>query len=339
MEVERRLLALEEQAYQAPDVALALARFRARVQLSQPSLWTSLERRLEMAKRTLQAGRWRPVAVGVMTLALLVGLFSLAPVRQAAAQFLGIFRVRKFAVIPVDPARVNQLEGLANLLESGMLGQPTFLRQPGAPQAAADAAAASKLAGFTVRAPSDVPQGATAGPFTVEVGPAVRLEVDRDMAQAALEAAGVQGVTLPPFKKATAEVDVPVVVQQEYRTPITFLSVVQAPSPTVTLPPGLDPAQLGEVLLQVLGMPASDAHRLAQTIDWTCTLIVPAPTNVVRFREVEVDGVTGLFLEESRASSRGPAGMVTWQKNGILYAVIGENIALDALTRMADSLR
>ena len=46
---------------------------------------------------------WRAVAVGATVVALLVAVFSFAPTRALARQVLGIFRVRKFAVVQVNP--------------------------------------------------------------------------------------------------------------------------------------------------------------------------------------------------------------------------------------------
>ncbi|HUV93685.1 MAG TPA: hypothetical protein VMX14_02485, partial [Anaerolineae bacterium] len=59
---------------------------------------------------------WRPVLGGVIVLALLVGVFSFAPSRALARQFLSIFRVRKFAIVQVNPDEA-QLEQVARALE------------------------------------------------------------------------------------------------------------------------------------------------------------------------------------------------------------------------------
>lgn len=351
--VAMRLAALDPKPHETPDPAAALAQFRALVQPVQPfdvltpsetegvhpSLprWNTAKETIEMMKQTLLTGRWRPAAIGLVALACVVALFSFAPARQAAAQFLGIFRVRKFAVIPVDPAQVKQLESLGDLADAGVFGEPTLLREPGEPTAVADAAEASTLAGFGVRAPALLPDGATLRKFTVETGPLMHFEVDRTMMQALLQAAGVKDVTLPPMDTVTVEVDIPAMVEQSYRTSGGTLSIIQLPSPTVTVPPGVDPAAFGEILLRLLGMPAADAQHVAQSIDWTSTLVIPLPTDVGRFHEVEVDGGTGLLLEEqSRSYQR--HRMVLWQRNDIIYSIEGQNIDPTELLRIASSL-
>ena len=290
-----------------------------------------------MSKRVFLSGRWRPVAVGVVALALMAGLFSLAPVRQAAADFLGTFRVRKFTVVSVDPAQLQKLDSLQGLVQSGMLGEPTILRQPGEAQTAPDAASASTAAGFKVRAPQYLPQGATGGLFSVQVGPAMHIEMDRASMQTALEAIGVQGAKLPAMDKLPIDLDVPVVVEQHYSLGRSSLNILQAPSPTVTFPAAVDTKMLGTALLQALGMSAQDAEKLSKTIDWTSTLVIPLPTNVARFREVTIDGVSGLLLEGSEQS--GSAGAALWQKDGLLYSVTGVGIDSGEILKVAGSLR
>jgi hypothetical protein len=81
-------------------------------------------------------------------------------------------------------------------------------------------------------------------------------------------------------------------------------------------------------------------------------MVIPMPADVGRFREVDVDGVTGVFLEvthrvEAGPDARGdpdveefrPGGMVMWQRDGIVYAVGGRDIESIELLRVADSLR
>ncbi|MCX6029163.1 MAG: zf-HC2 domain-containing protein [Chloroflexi bacterium] len=311
------------------------------------SVWETITRSFEMTKQTLFAPKWRPFAAGVAAVLALAILFSFAPVRQVAADFLGLFRVRKFAVIPVDPAKTSQLESLAQMADAGKFGMPTFVREPGKGQPVADAAQASQIAGFTVRTPATLPDSATQRHFTVDVGPAVHYEMDRAMMQAVLDATGIQNVKLPDTDKVVIDVDVPMIVSQSFAIgdgSLSFsagtLELIQAPSPSVNMPPGVDPAALGEAAFQFLGMPAADAHRLAQAIDWTSTVVIPLPTDVAQYREVTVDGVTGLLLEEKRsARTSGSNSVLLWQRDGMVYAMNATNVDVKVLLMVADSLR
>jgi hypothetical protein len=98
--------------------------------------------------------------------------------------------------------------------------------------------------------------------------------------------------------------------------------------------------QMGEALLRMLGTPEDEARRLAQEIDWTGTLIIPLPTNLAQFREVVVDGTTGLLLEYTGGAETGePEQIVLWERDGIVYVVGGYHVAVDELLRVADSLQ
>ena len=99
------------------------------------------------------------------------------------------------------------------------------------------------------------------------------------------------------------------------------------------LHPSVDPAVLGEALLQVLGMAPGEARRLAQNIDWSSTLLLPVPQDLATFREVRVDGTSGLAL--SKVDGRGHS--LLWQKDGSVYLLVSDG-NLRELIRIADSL-
>jgi anti-sigma factor RsiW len=348
------LMALDPVGTEGSDVVAAWTRFRQRPELvpvdagaeyrmpltdSVAARWAAWKERIAVPTRTLATGRWRPAAVGLLALTFLIVLVSFAPARQAAAQFLGVFRVRKFAVIPIDPTQVERLESLEQQLDAGLLGEPTVLREPGEPQSVADAAAASAAAGFAVRVPTVLPEGAKLDKFTVETGPAMRMEMDRALAQAMLEAAGVRDVKLPEVDNVIAEVDIPTLALQRYKTATVTFEIAQLPSPAVSMPEGIDPTVLGEAFLQLLGTPPEDARRLAQTIDWTSTFVIPLPTDAAEFREVAVDGVTGVLLEERQGARRGRSALLLWQRDGVVYAASADNVPYSNMVDSAELLR
>lgn len=292
-----------------------------------------------MVKETFTHGRLRPMAIGAAALACLLILFSFAPMRQAAADFLGIFRVRKFAVIPIDQTQQQKLESLAQQAEDGRFGKPVTVREASKPQPVADLAEASRLVGFTVRTPAGLPAGATVKSLTVQSGPALRYEMDRAVMEALLAATQAQGVKLPAVDKITLEVDVPLVATQEFTIGAGRLAIVQMTSPQVHIPPGIDLTAIGEAGFKFLGMPDADARRLAQSIDWTSTLVIPLPADVVQYREVTVDGVPGLLIEHRAGTSGRRAASVLWQKNGIVYGIEGSGVDPLVTMQVADSLR
>jgi anti-sigma factor RsiW len=322
-----------------PEAKLALARFRVAQAHAQhkttPSVETLLRSIGEMKRNALSA-RWRPAMIALSALLVVALLFTIAPVRGAAADFLGLFRIRKFAVIPLDQSQMERLEQLARQAE-GSFGEPQILREEGPEQAVADAAQAAALAGYTVRTPSRLPDGATLSDFTVQSGPAMRIELDRAAIAAVMQAAGASTEGLPQTEKISAEVDVANVVALKYQVGASRLELIQMPSPQVNVPQGIDPVALAETGFMLLGMPQEDARRLATSIDWTSTLVVPMPVNAGTAREVTVDGASGLLLENAQNGRQESA--LLWEKDGILYFMASSQLDRSILLTVADSLQ
>lgn len=263
---------------------------------------------------------------GLSAIVLLLVAFSLPPVRAAASDFLGLFRVQKFAPVSVSPQQLALLEEVA---EQGLHpGTLEMIEEPGPPQAVDSPAAAEALAGQTVRTPA-----ALDAPDAVRVadGGDGRLTIDLENARSILEAVEVDPQLLPDsLDGQTVRVTMFPSVEQQWADG-TLL--VQTASPEVDYPEDVDPAVLGEALLQVLGMTPGEARRLAGNIDWTSTLLLPVPQDLATFREVSVDGTSGLAL--SSVDGRGHS--LLWQSDGAVYLLVGDG-GLRELIRIADSL-
>jgi hypothetical protein len=334
--IESGLAALE---VAPPDSGVALARFHARqAQTSQgaPLSVKNLVRSIGEMKRNAFSNRWRPAMIALSALVVVALLFTIAPVREAAADFLGLFRIRKFAVIPLDPSQMDRLEQLARQAE-GSFNKPQIVREEGPVQPVGDAAQAAAIAGYTVRTPSRLPDGVALTSFTVQRGPAMRLELDRAAMAAFMQAAGASTEGLPQTEKLVADIDVANVVTQKYGSASGRFDLIQVPSPQVSIPDGIDPVALAETGFMLLGMPQEDAKRLASSIDWTSTLVVPMPANAGTAREVTVDGVTGLLLENAENGRRENA--LLWEKDGILHFMTSRQLDRSVLLDVADSLQ
>src|SRR6185437_6644178 len=116
--------------------------------------------------------------------------------------------------------------------------------------------------------------------------------------------------------------------------------LVESPSPTVSLPPGLDMGKIAEVGLQLLGWTPEEAAQFCRTVDWSSTLVVPFPRKQANSTTVAVDGVQGvLFTPKPEAkSSSGVHYLLLWSRAGMLYSIAGTGSARDALA-MAARLR
>ena len=291
--------------------------------------FTRLKRQLDLAAQTRSSNwkrsldmifRRRTIAVGFSLVLLLAVFFSFPAVRAGASEFLGLFRVQKFAPISISPDQMALLERIAQ--EGTMPGQFEIISQPGDLTAVDSLVDAGLRTGLNVRA---LPGLGEPDEINVLDGGDGYLIVDLAAARAIVEAAGADPTLLPDSLQG-ARVDVVAYpgVQQVWGEDIIFM---QAESPLVEYPDDVDPAVLGEALLQVLGTEPREARRIARSIDWASTLLLPIPREMVTFNEVTVDGVTGVALQPLD----GQGGALLWQKEGKVYMLTGEGSADDLL--------
>jgi hypothetical protein len=107
--------------------------------------------------------------------------------------------------------------------------------------------------------------------------------------------------------------------------------MVQAPSPTVSVPPNLNISQVAEAALELAGMSPSEARSFCQTVDWSSTLVVPVPGNISSYQTVSVDGVSGTLI----SLPNGQRYSLLWVKDGIIYSLNGHGDPNQALNLAA----
>jgi hypothetical protein len=225
-------------------------------------------------------------------------------------------------------------------------------------QPAADAAEATRLAGFPVallKSRQDVPKLVVGGRHSMS------LAVDRARLQEIVKAAGHPEIALPAsLDGATVSVQIPHTVHLQYgtcpgRTTATdaiakqvvttpaspnqyadCVRLTEGPSPTVDVPAGLNVVQLAEIGLQVAGMTPSQADEFFRTVDWKQTLTLSVPRQLRSYAQVKVAGVDGTLLTLS--GRRGPGYTLIWARNGIVNSLTGYGDSSKAV-ELADSLR
>src|SRR5207244_3462104 len=181
-----------------------------------------------------------------------------------------------------------------------MFEKPQVLEEPGTPREVSSPAAASAVAGIDVRSPSELPGELKLEKILVEGRGEARLTVHADQVRALLAAADVRDLDVPPgVDGRSVTVRKPPIVIQRYASARRHVDLVQARSPEVELPPGLDLAQLAEIGMRILGVDRTESRRLARSIDWHTTLLVPVPANASSFRAVEIHGNPGLLVTTS----------------------------------------
>lgn len=321
-----------EQVHHARQHMAAVLDTLAPTTAEQPDAWRALSAAKEsialrrntptMLER-LKANRPLQRALGAAgVLILLAALLALPPVQALASDFLHLFRVERFVVVSVDQQRVEQI---AEALDENMFfGEQEVLEEMAEPTPVASLEEAAALAGFTPR----VPQGyGDAAEILVTSAGRVRYTPDVEALRAVFETLGLDPALLPESMDGQPfDIIIPagVILRYDDGDPdlMRDFVVMQMPSPTVEVPEGVDMQVLGEAMLQLLGMSPAEAHRLSESIDWTTTLVLPIPSDVLRVQEIGVDGTTGLLFESDYYED-GSGSAVLWQKGGIVTMISG----------------
>jgi hypothetical protein len=295
------------------------------------------------------------VAAYAAALVLAVGAFALPSVRAAAAAFLDLFRVVNFAPVAVQPERVNQLAHL-DLDVPAMLGKRVeILKDSGPPQTVDTPEAASAATGRRVQLPAWRPVGMEISRIEVWGERAMRVTADTTMLRQVMEALAIDDLQVPEgLDGQTVTIRVPPAAHVEFagqeRGVAQRVALVQARHPEVSFPAGTDLTALAEIGLRVLGVAPAEAHRFAQDVDWRTTLIVPVPANVSLFRQVNVQGHAGLFIEQVGSAPRvavspgGPRGpqprqsILMWSAGDSVFALVG-NVGPSQLLEMAQTVQ
>jgi hypothetical protein len=269
-----------------------------------------------------------------------VGLFSLPSVRADVRAFLDLFRVVNFAAVSVPMDRVKSLLTQQGLDLPRMVGeQVQMVKAPGAPQTVATPGEAGALAGISLRMPAWVPVGLEPQQIQVMGDLSWRVTASTDKLQRVVDSLGIDDLSVPQgIDGQTVTIYVPPVVRITYAAPGAHAMLVQARRPEASLPAGLDLSQLAEIGLRVLGIDRTQAHDLAQNIDWHTTLVVPVPADVAVFRQVNIQGSTGLLIESARNVPGKPSlSQLLWASGDQVFALSGD-LRPDELFEMAQSL-
>ena len=284
--------------------------------------------------RVAPAAAFRKWFAAAASIAIVGFAFTLPPVQAAAEAFLDLFRVRQFTGVEFDPERLQSLEEGGFNPESifGAIEPLTEEPQPTSYATAADAGAA---AGIRVRVPAWIPSGFSSAGIMGSSEMAARITLNTAGLQALLDTLGLADVELPAgLDGQTATVRIPPIVTQTFvsREPVVMrdgrsidrsVHVIQARSPDVSFPAGIDLSKLAYAGLRVLGMSRDEAYRMSVTIDWRSTLIVPVPSKAVAYRPINVAGSEGLLIEGLAKDEKYPGGVLMWSAGEQTYAIAG----------------
>jgi len=317
----------------------------------------------------LLAPRWRPVW-GLAAVALIVAiLVSVNPVRSWAQRVLAMLRVQKIQVVTIDPTTLMSSSESDSrpyrLFNQFIADNVVVTMDPGKPDVVSNVTRAAQLAGYPIRT-----IGNLGAPLSVEVNgeTAFQMTINRDRVATLLDEIGRSDINIPESANgALIAVHIPKTVISMYGdcpvrnrrvssnpqskaealaerkmermanvkdTNCTYL--IQAPSPTVSVPPDLNMSDIAEAALELAGMSPAEARSFCQTVDWSSTLVVPIPRNSSSYETITVDGVEGTLITETL--SQGNRFSLLWIKNGVIHSLAGHGNSSDALS-LAASLR
>ena len=290
------------------------------------------------------ARAWRPMLAAAAALAVVAALFAFPAVRAGAQSLLDLFRVRNFVAIPFDAARLEKLRSLDNDKAMLVFDRHEVIQEPGPPEVQASPAMASAVVGFTVESPTYLPEGLVIDTVAVTHEGRMRLGVSTARLREVLAALDLRDVEVPAgLDGQDLMVHMYPVVAQSYRSASRRLELVQSRSPEVSLPAGMDLARLGEMGLRILGLDAGEARRIAGSVDWRSTLLVPVPTNASSFRAVTVQGNQGLLVTTTREGAadggrRRGGTVVMWTEGDRVFALQG-TLGPPDMMQVAESVR
>jgi hypothetical protein len=302
------------------------------------------ERKERVMARNPFSRRYGPAwATALLVMAVAVTL-TVPPLRSLAGELLGLFRVQRIEFTPVGeevwPDEAT-LRAVAPEIDR-MFDQALTITSLGEQQSMTEASA-RELAEFPVRLPAAGGENAQ-----VEWTPPVHIsfEVDLPQIRALFAELGYQDIDLPTaLDGKIVEADFAGILTTHYgacdqdgfegQDCITF---IQMPSPSASVPDGLDIDQLGRVYLELLGMPVEEASRLSKRIDWTTTLVLPFPHHVnITHETIQVDSAEGTLIHSESGYRPTPEYLLTWVKDDIIYAIAGKGDYSEGLA-MAASL-
>ncbi|MBO9362329.1 MAG: hypothetical protein J7452_09025 [Thermoflexus sp.] len=285
--------------------------------------------------------RRRTTWIGVVLLALSALSVILSPTLRAAAHdFLQGFRLRRLMVVPYTLS-LNQ--DTAWTLHHILEGDLSFESPEARP--VQSLAEAEEALGFPVRRPAGVDDFVL---MDVSPGASIQWTVNVGRLREALQAASAEDVEVPEVLQGTViTVTVGPIFFGSFEFQGAIYAWLHAAPPVYTMQPKGDVRPLAEAALRLIGMPAAEARRLAQTVDWGTTLLLPIPLGPGITLEVEPrslgDREATLFtfpeMVHTPSGEALPARMLLWSDDLGIYLIGGPNADPEQLLRWARSLR
>lgn len=254
-----------------------------------------------------------------------------------AAERQTVFEIDRFAAVKVSPADLKPFQERATSHDAGpysALGLKQGDFQPPKLSDVASQKQAEDAMGYRLRLPAFLPSNVSNAPHWAVLSPvSYTVTIDSSKWQALCQVLGLGQAPVPPAldgANLTFATQPSAVVSYGDGTPSLVLG--QGKSPSLAVPSRIDVDAIRDLLLTSPLVQPELASQLRAIRDWKSTAVIPI-TPESESSEVQVDGVTGLFVKP-----KGQEGaLILWQKNSILYVLFGK-LGEPDLLKVANSL-
>ena len=311
----------------------------------------------------VRRARWPllKIAASIAAAAVTGALLMVPAVRASAESLLARFRVVNFVAVGVDEDRIETLRSEAVNLPDIVGEHVQVLQEPTPPVPMVSAAQAGAAAGITVRLPAWLPPEVELTDIAMTGPGLVRVRADSPRLEQLMDLLGIDDLEVPSgLNGRVADIRIPSIVRVRYQVKCENCAraeFIQAKSPEITLPEGVDLQLLGEIGLRILGLPAVEARQFAQSIDWRSTVLVPVPWGATSFKQVAINGNPGIAIErdvaaDDRSDAPGAGAIrrgtgaartmrdsvVLWSGDGMVFGLRGD-FQTETFLRMAYTIR
>lgn len=277
--------------------------------------------------------KWTAVAASV---AVLAGALTFAPVQQAVADFLSVFRVQQVQTIKIDP---NEMEQMARSIQSQVgevdlqqFGKVEVTKQP--KEVNVSLAQIQGQVPFKFKKPTFVPANYTlVDPVAVHQDGDASFRLNVEKSNALLKSLGAKTLLPDSLQGKAFNIHMPAGVQLQFRQQNgqRGFTISQFASPEVTVPSGVDPQALRSALLDLPILPEDLRSQLASIEDWQHTMVIPETEGV---EKINVAGHEAFFSQPKGSDH----STMFWVDNGVIYQLQGPIDRATAI-KVAESLQ
>ncbi|QGG49012.1 DUF4367 domain-containing protein [Heliorestis convoluta] len=273
---------------------------------------------------------------GAVAALLLITLFTVTPLRQAAADFLAQFRVQRMEIVEVNPQQMQhmaqQIQTQIGEIDLQQFGKVDVRKNP--EQRQVTLAEARQQVPFAIQAPTFLPEQFRLNePVTVHQGGEVAFTLDVGQVNALLQQLGATRMLPENLQDKTFRIAIPEGVRMQYihADGQQQVNISQFNSPEIMVPGGVDEREVRDALLDLPVLPQELRSQLAAIDDWKNTAIVPYIEG--HMDRVEVKGEEAIY----GLSPQG-LGHLMWMENGLIIQMHG-NLDKETMIQVAQSLR